>query len=127
MIGSQFFNGEIQTFGRSIVFINKFGKIAVFGLPPAEVYDPDTGGVTSGVLVEYRQKVSPPADYANKLVDGDLIKIGDTMVLLPGKDLTFVPIIGSSVTMDSLVWKIITSKPIFSGEQVAVYELQLRR
>lgn len=118
---------DIKLGPKVLSIIDRFGKYVVIGQTPNETYDPDTGSVTAGVLVEYRQKVSPPDDYNNKLVDGDLIKLGDSMVLLPAKDLAFVPKIGDSVTFDSLIWKMITVKPIYSGELVVVYELQLRR
>lgn len=52
---------------------------------------------------------------------------GDIRLLLPSEDLPFQPKYGLMVTHNSKKWIIEKESPIYSGEQVVTYELQIRR
>jgi hypothetical protein len=57
----------------------------------------------------------------------ELYRRGDIRALLPSEDLAFQPKYGMEVTHDSKKWIVERETPFYSGEQVALYELQLRR
>jgi len=106
--------------------LSTFGKDLTFIVKGSESYDATTGSVTvseSSVVV----KGSPPAPYARKYITGDLVKEGDVQTIIAAQGLTITPDEGQRVEFDSEKWHIVSIKRIYSGEQVAAYELQLRR
>ena len=107
--------------------IAKVGKQVTFTLYPSAAYDPTDGETTKGSPTQYVKKVSPPSAYKEMYIDGEIIRKGDCRVILPAKDLEFTPEVGIEVTIDTVVWKIVGLKPVYSGEQVAAYTLQLRK
>ena len=57
----------------------------------------------------------------------DLYRLGDIRALLPSENLSFQPKYAMEVTHNSKTWIVVRETPFYSGEQVALYELQLRR
>lgn len=108
--------------------VKRLGKQATFDTYATETYDPTTGSMTRSGLTRHVVKVTPPSEYEDQFVDGDLIREQDVRIFLPGKDLTFQPQRGGIVTLDleGTSWKIVAVHPIYSGEQVVLWELQLR-
>ena len=109
------------------VIVDKYGKTVTFRTYPAETYDAASGSTTEGVKTDYSRKVTPPQNYESKYIDGEIIQEGDCQIFVPTKDLGFTPAKGMKVIFDSEVWKIIGLKPIYTGDDIALYELQLRR
>jgi hypothetical protein len=108
--------------------IEKFGKVVSFiSGPPASGYDPTTGKNATFTADTYSVKVTPPQEYEQKYIDGDLIQVGDVQIFLAAQNLTFTPKNGMDVTIDSENWKIVSFGKIYTGEQVALYEFQLRK
>ena len=107
--------------------IAEYGKEISFTVPASTTYDPATGGVTLGTETVHLVKTSPPERFDEKYIDGDLIRARDLFVLLPTLNTTFTPTLAMRVEIDSIAYDIVTVTPIYSGEQIAVYELQLRQ
>jgi len=110
----------------SLDLINSFGKDGTFTVKDSEAYDPSTGVVsvtTSTVVI----KMSPPTPYERRYINGDLVKAGDTEVLIAASGLTFTPDEGQKVEFDSETWNVVSVGRLYSGESIAVYRLQLRR
>ena len=104
-----------------------YGKTVVFQEIGSSVYDPTTGKTTNSSLTNHSVKVTPPSPYSHRLVDGDLIQVRDVQTLLPAKDLTFTPVQGMQVTIDSEVFDIVEIMPLYSGASICGYDLQLRQ
>lgn len=111
---------------RALDTIDRYGKKVVFTVIGTATYDPATGAVTESGKKTYTKKVSPPGAYLDRYVDGDLIRRGDLRCIIAASGLEFTPVNGLQVDFDSKVFRVMSVKPIYSGEQVAVYELQLR-
>ncbi len=105
--------------------VEKYGTNAVFTANAGD-YDPTTGTVDSDTAT-HTAKVTPPQQYKQHLIDGDVIRIGDAQVYLPAQDLTFTPAIGIMVSVAGSSWQIMNVNPIYTGDNVALYELQLRK
>lgn len=106
--------------------IDEYGMTVTFSVAATKTYDPSLGRMTEGGVSSYDKKVSPPEGYDEKYVDNDLIQQGDVKIYLPEKDLEFNPIAGMKVTIRETIWQIVRVKPIRTGEQIGIYELQLR-
>jgi len=117
---------DTKMLAKAIKIINKLGKTVIFTMYPAASYDATTGKTTQGDSVSYSKKVIPPYDVELKYVDGDLIKVGDMLSGVAASGIEFTPANGAMVTIDSQVWEIVRVSPVYSGEQVALYLLQLR-
>jgi len=55
------------------------------------------------------------------------VQAGDTVAYLPGSGLSFTPYLSQRVCIESLVYRVVRVGFIRSGEQVALYEVFLRR
>lgn len=86
-----------------------------------------TGEVTLGSATDTTAKASPKFNYERKLIDGALIQENDCYILVFASDLPFTPNEQTLVVRASQTWKVVSVKAYESGENVAAYELQLRR
>ena len=107
--------------------IDEFGKRVTFWVYGWAAYDPATGKETTGDATQYDKKVLPPYSVDLKYVDGDVIKAGDMLSGVSAKDIEFTPAKGIKVTVDDDIWAIQRVRPIYSGEWIALYLLQLRK
>ena len=108
--------------------IEKFGKTVEIKIYPDAVYGPTTGETAVGGYVRYVKKIIPPYPYEQKYIDGDIVQQGDLQTGIAGSGLGFTPEPGlTKITIDTLVWNIVNMKPIYSGEQIAMFQLQLRK
>lgn len=107
--------------------IDELGKTVSFWVYGSASYDVATGKQTTGDATEYEKKVIPPYEMELRYVDGDVVKIGDVMTGVPAKDIEFTPEKGMSVTIGSDIWVITRVSPIYSGEMICLYLMQLRK
>lgn len=105
--------------------VAKYGKVVTFNSRSGYTYD-ETEGTATSTITSYSKKVTPPDKYDVRYVDGDLIRVGDSRIFLPAQGLEFTPARGESVIVDSESWTIIKANPIYSGDLVCLWELQLR-
>lgn len=64
-------------------------------------YDVDSGKTTKTPVALVSVKASPPAPFAKKMVDGELVQIGDLMTIIAASGLTWKPRIGWRFFLDS--------------------------
>jgi len=107
--------------------IAELGKVLTFWVYPTETYNPATGKKTTSDATQYNKKAIPPYEVSLKYVDGDLVKVGDLATGVPAKDIEFTPEKGMKVSIDTAIWVITRVAPIYSGEWICLYLLQLRR
>lgn len=68
---------------------------------------------------------SPILSYVDRYGDMDTTRVGESQLIVPAKDLGFVPAIADLVEADGGVWTVLTVSPVRSGARVAVYVLGL--
>ena len=107
--------------------INEVGRNMQFSFPLAKSYDPATGTGSESIFKTVTAKASPPIDFEQRYVNDDSVKRGDVKIFLAAKNLSFTPIIDMEVKFDGISFKAIAVLPIYSGEQVAAFEVQLRK
>jgi hypothetical protein len=106
--------------------LDKYGATATYGDPSTKSYDPVTSAVTESGATNPTIKITPPTHYSRHLIDGTMIQASDMQTFVAAQDLTFVPKRGYTLTLGSLVWRIERVGPIYTGDEIALYELQLR-
>lgn len=106
----------------------EFGKDVVFteAAVPGD-FDPTTGRTTQSSPATYTVKSAPPAQYEQDYVNGNTIQQGDLRLMIAGSGQSFVPKVGQKVTFDSLVFRAVAVTPIYSGESIAAWEVQVRQ
>lgn len=106
--------------------INKFGKPITIRRT-SSTYNPATGSTTE-TTADHSGNAAPPSPYEERLIDGSLIQVGDMRVTVPARSLSIVPSTTTdTVVMDGATWQLVRVMPLFSGELVATYELQVRK
>jgi hypothetical protein len=88
-------------------------------------YDVATGKNTNS-NADTSVKITPPAPYEQRRIDGTIIQIGDQRTMISSKA-GIVPISADLFIIGGATWQVITILPIVSGEQTAAYEIQLRQ
>ena len=107
--------------------IEDYGKNVVFVVPGVASYDPDDGSVIESGVQKYTVKATPPANYKADMIDGDTIQDNDCMINISASGLLFTPENGREVTFDSQSWRIMSVQTAYTGEDIGLYEIQLRR
>ena len=102
------------------------GGVSATLTPIDGTYDAATNA-TSGDTAPVAVKCTPPAEYSAALVDGENVLAGDLVVVLKGAGLALAPQAGWRFTVVGKVFRIITAKRLSAGDDVAAWELQLRR
>lgn len=108
-----------------------FGTTATLTRVGENYYDPLTSNEVN-TDTTYEVPITPPRDasrYLNSGGESDArIKASDLWVSMPAKDLLAVPTpTTDSLTVDGSVYTIVLVVPVYSGAQVAQYEVFLRQ
>jgi len=111
----------------ALKMINEFGRDMEFTIFHETSYDPATGVGSENICQTLTAKASPPINYDKRYVDGDSVQRGDARIFLAASGLAFTPEPDMHVKFDTFEFKAIAVLPLHSGEQVAAYEVQLRR
>lgn len=92
-------------------------------------YDPLTDIEVVASPVVHTVLATPPFEYEDAYVDGSVIKASDQVSFIRAKDLTFRPREGRELVFASAgeSWKIVAFGMVPTGEQVGLWELQLRK
>jgi hypothetical protein len=107
--------------------IDDYGKDVVFVVPGLASYDPDDGSVIESGIQKYTVKATPPENYRADMIDGDVIQQNDCMITISSSGLSFTPQNGLEVTFDDQSWRIMGIQTGYTGEDICLYEMQLRR
>ena len=123
-------DGALPPLAESLV--RQFGKSVVLTYPGADpVYDPTTGQTIGGEPVEVEARAIVEA-YPDAVARGgetntDSIQRGDLKATLAADELEDAPTIEVTVTADGKTYTVVTVDPVYTGERIALYVLQLRR
>ena len=93
---------------------------------PDHGYTPSTGATTPA-WTPYAVTISPPVDYEQRYLTGDLIQAGDAMVVLPASGLTITPRRGDRLVIGSTTWRVVSLRTHQLGNTVLAFEAQIRR
>lgn len=107
--------------------IDTYGKTVTIAVPGLTHYDADSGSVIEAGTVTHTVKVTPPENYNSRWIDGDLILEGDCQISLAASGLTFTPENGHVFTIDSQKWKVVRVQTEYTGDDIGLYVMQLRR
>lgn len=108
--------------------LDELGRDVTFKVADvSSTYDATTGEGTKSTN-NYTVKATPPYPYSDGMVSNGIVQMGDMRMLVAAEDLAFTPEPGDVVTWDTGdVWRTIRVTPIYSGELVCAWELQLRK
>lgn len=81
----------------------------------------------SGEVPETDIAATPPQGASAETFGSSLIEDGARSVGLPALDMPKAPTTSDRVKMDGATWQITKVDPLFSGDLVALYNVQLRR
>ena len=112
--------------------IDRFGKTVRVIEPGATRtnadYDPTTGKVDVGTPLSYDVKVTPPQPCREALTPGVEVMLGDMTVYVPAAVLKVPPTAQTTLEMDGHeTWAVVAMGRIYTGDILALWELQLRR
>ena len=92
----------------------------------AKVGDPTTGDVTETVGASVSTSVTPPAPFLTEgMQASDTIRMGDIRTFLQYADVNS-PSVGDRVTLNSIDYNIISVSSVYAGDDIVLFELQLR-
>jgi len=112
---------------RALAIVTKYGLDAEFEVMLVSQYSAESGGTVETGPVTHTKKVSPPSPFEQRFIDGVAIRQDDLEVYLPGSGLEFTPAVDMTVRIEKVAYRVVAAGPVYSGEQVAVFRLQLRR
>jgi len=105
--------------------IDDFGKPTTLQRT-STTYDPGTG-TTTETTTDYSVNGVLEA-YSENRIDGTLVKVGDMRLTVPARDLAVTPDqTVDRVIIDGTQWSIVNIGRLYSGAQVATYEMQVRQ
>jgi hypothetical protein len=107
--------------------ISTYGKNVVFTVHGISEYDADEGSVVDSGSTDYTVKATPPENYTRNLIDGDMIRDNDCKISISASGLLFTPENGMKVTFDNQNWKVVGVETGYTGEDIGLYSMQLRR
>lgn len=112
--------------GLAMRVIDGFGATASLEMV-AKTDDLETGKVAETVVAT-DVKIAPPEPFSIGFADGTLVEAGDMTTLAAAQSFVTVPVANRDrLVFDGQRWQIVTVDPIYSGDAVAAYRLQLRR
>jgi hypothetical protein len=117
---------DVRMMPKVAALLVKYGKNAIFKVT-GNTYDATSGAVVPDAVLQYVKKVIPPFTAELKYVDGTLTKTDDLFTGVAAKDIEFTPIVGMSVLLDNWTYKIERVMPIYTGEWIVLYIMQLRK
>lgn len=105
--------------------IAKFGKTATLRVNTS-TFNVATGKNTV-TPTDYSVVVTPPQPIEKRFINGTTVLEGDAVCMIARAAISVVPVAGNFILLDGVPWQIITQRPVYSGELVAAYELQIRQ
>lgn len=120
-------DGPLRSVSKQLM--DQFGTQVTLERETGGSYDTSTREVTGGsagsqtvrgTLEKYKARYGQTAD------DGH-IESGDRKLTIPALDLDWVPEVGDQATLEGQEFEILDAHPVYSGDEVTLYELHLRR
>ena len=112
--------------------LHTLGITAVVKLRPDTTYNPSTGDQTELVPDEITVYASPPESYGINEIDGTNIVTGDVKNTIGANPLNIANVAQEELERAELIingetLKIVAVNPVYSGNSIAAYELQMRK
>lgn len=103
--------------------VDKLGKTIEITNPGTSTYNPTTGqtSLTGSTTAQIKAAISS----ANQAKINAEVEMGDLIALIKAND--FTPDINSEVTINGNKYKALVVEELYAYEQIALYQLQLRR
>ena len=119
-------------FGVAGSLLGTLGISATVKLRPDTTYDPGTGNEAELIPAEITVKAAPPESYSIREIDNSNILTGDIKTTIGSYDLDFANVTKEELERAELIinneaLRIVIANPLISGNDIAAYELQLRR
>lgn len=122
---------DVKLVPKAFELVEKFGQYATFVTDELKQsnYDPSTGHVIPDTPTNSVRKVTPPEEYDDYYATKhqDTIIFGDMRTFLPAKDLPFDIEKVTEVNIEGELFSIVGIEKIYTGSEIALYELQLRQ
>lgn len=116
---------DIEISADVVEVLAEVGTDARFTGNTATTYDHATGTVTeTGSAIDETVKAAPPFEYTIREIDDKNIRRDDLRTIVHG---AFVPEKNMTCTIGGRSFQVMAVKPYYSGDDVAAYEVQLRR
>ena len=117
----------------ALKLIKKFGKSVTLTVPSAGTYDIATSSVTStstsvtvkGLVEEFADNVRN--SYGERFGKDSVISHAEKKITIAAQGLTVTPGVGSTITVDGIVYTAVLCAAVYSGELPCIYELSVRR
>ena len=116
---------DVKLVPRVVSLLNKLGKTITLTRELAGAYDPLTLTTTPTGTQVQTVKITPPEAYSDFYVNNTTIQAGDFRCFM-STDLTWVPKQNDIAEFDGLTFRIIKIQPVFSGDNIVLYGMQLR-
>lgn len=107
--------------------LDDVGISATWSVPSGMTYSTATGSHVPTTTVIYAVTVSPPLEYREGQIDGELVRVGDASIYIAASGIGFTPEAQQFVTISGQKWTVVRVVVLRSGEQVAAYKAQIRR
>lgn len=127
---------DTKLFKKTETIIERYGKtVQIYERHDDENWGPRGYSPALGRVVPdelrgpgYEVKVSPPEEYSNMLIDGEIVRRGDARVIMAKRNLPFTePKLSWTMEFDGVRWTIINVETIYSGEDIVAYWCHIRR
>jgi len=105
--------------------INASGRTVVLGKVSNGTYNTSTGTVAPSTANHNFKGLV--LEYSNRERDGTLIKQGDRKVVLDAKGAAVVPATNDTITINTLVYRIVDVQVVTDGSVDLVYTCQVRQ
>lgn len=113
--------------GVAKMLVDEYGTTAQVKSISDGGYDPRTGTATEGTAVIVTVHCSPPAAYDWQDINGQSVLQGDVKILVPATEMENPPKPGAIISVRGDDFQVVRCSPIASGNQIAVWEIQLRK
>ncbi len=104
--------------------ISKFGKLITLSRHSDGVYDPQTGELSASSVSDLSIKALVK-DFKPFEFSGGAIQTGDKKITLAALN-TISPKLADSITIDTVIYSVVSVKTIWDGEFAVMFELQVR-
>lgn len=112
--------------GLAARLIDTFGATA--SLETVSKTDDLASGKVSESVSATAVKITPPEPFAIGAIDSTLVQAGDVTTLVAAQGTSATPVANRDrLVFAAQTWQIVAVDPIYSGDAVAAYRLQLRR
>lgn len=109
-----------------LALLAEVGKTVVFRVPGTKRYDAVTGTVTNAAPKEYTKKIIPP-EIIDAEQENDTEKRAKAKTGVAGSGLEFTPSPKTIIQIDGIEWRIDEANPVYSGDDICLWELVIKR